>query len=299
MIKYSTISLPKELYDRLQELLDKKPELGYGSVADFCKEAIRLHVEEIKRELRQDFLRRLDVPRILKNLERLSAIDKDVYGRAFEKMDAMVFIFAKDFKIKECNHEFYSHLGYADKKEIIGRDIYDFFEGKIKHTIRRGRSIGDYETKAIRKDGKKIDVLLSIKKLDDKKYIGIAKDVTVKNYLIEKERKMRQLYEYLIDEIADSVIVTQEGKIKFMNKSVGITGYKAEEVIGKHFLGFVAEEDRERIMKNYEKLLKGKLKSEPRRYKLKFKDGSIREVEMYSKRIEFDGRPAVLTIIRY
>jgi len=123
--------------------------------------------------------------------------------------------------------------------------------------------------------------------------------VTVKNYLIEKERKMRQLYEYLIDEIADSVIVTQEGKIKFMNKSVGITGYKAEEVIGKHFLGFVAEEDRERIMKNYEKLLKGKLKSEPRRYKLKFKDGSIREVEMYSKRIEFDGRPAVLTIIRY
>jgi len=298
MIKYSTISLPKELYDKLQELVDKHPELGYGSVADFCKEAIRLHVEEIKRELREDFLRRLDVPRIMKNLERLSAIGEDIYATAFERMRAMAFIFTKDFKVKECNYEFYSHLGYGDKEEVIGKDLYDFFEGKIKHTLRQTGNLRDYETRAIRKDGKKLDVMLSVQKINERTFVGVAFDVTVKNYLIEKERKLRQLYEYLIDEIADTVIVTQEGKIKFINKTSSITGYTAEELLGKHFIDFVAEEDKEKIMKNYEKLLKGKLKPEPRRYKLVFKDGSVKEIEMISKKIEYEGRPAVLTILR-
>ncbi len=298
MTKYSTISLPKELYDKLQELVDKHPEFGYGSVADFCKEAIRLHVEEIKRELREDFLRRLDVPRIMKNLERLSAVGKDIYGTAFEKMRTMAFIFSKDFKVKECNYEFYSHLGYGDKEEIIGKDLYDFFEGRIKQTLKRTGNLRDFETKAIRKDGKRIDVMLSVRRINDKTYVGVAYDVTVKNYLIEKERKLRQLYEYLIDEIADTVVVAQEGKIKFISKAGGIAGYTAEELIGRRFIDFVAEEDREKIMKNYEKVLKGKLEAKPRKYKLIFKDGSVKEIEMVSKKIKYDGRPAVLTLLR-
>jgi len=194
MIKYSTISLPKELYDKLLQLIEEKPELGYGSVADFCKEAIRLHVEEIKRELREDFLRKLDVPLLLKT--------------------------------------------------------------------------------------------------------GCAKDITVKNYVIEKEKRTRQLYEYIIDEICESIIVVQDGKIKFLNKSISSTGYELEEIIGKNFLEFVADEDKERIMENYRKMMEGKLESKPRRYKFKLRDGRIKEMELYSKKIEFEGRPAILTVLR-
>ena len=298
MIKYSTISLPKELYDKLLQLIEEKPELGYGSVADFCKEAIRLHVEEIKRELREDFLRKLDVPLLLKNLERLSAIDTGIYGKMFEKINAMAFMFSKDYKLKECNYEFFSHLGYASKEEVIGKDINEFFENEqLKERVKTG-NLKDYEVKGIRKDGKKIDLLLDVVRIDKNLYAGCAKDITVKNYVIEKEKRTRQLYEYIIDEICESIIVVQDGKIKFLNKSISSTGYELEEIIGKNFLEFVADEDKERIMENYRKMMEGKLESKPRRYKFKLRDGRIKEMELYSKKIEFEGRPAILTVLR-
>jgi len=218
MIKYSTISLPRKLYNELQKLIKENPQLGYGSVADFCKEAIRMRVKEIKRGLRENVIDKYDVASLFKNLENLSAIDAGIYGKAFEKMDLMVFIFTKDFKIKECNNEFYSHLGYTGKEEIIGCDIYRFFDGRFKDKLRRRNELNDYETKAIRKDGKRIDILLSIKNLDGKRYVGIAKDVTIKNYLIEKGKKIRRIYEYLIDEISDCVAVIQNETKKFLNK---------------------------------------------------------------------------------
>jgi PAS domain S-box-containing protein len=93
-------------------------------------------------------------------------------------------------------------------------------------------------------------------------------------------------------------VVVQDGKIKFLNKSVGITGYRAEEVIGRHFLEIVADEDKERIMENYRKMMERKAEGKPRKYKFKFKDGTIGEIEIYPKRIEFEGRPALLVIAR-
>jgi Arc/MetJ-type ribon-helix-helix transcriptional regulator len=38
--KYKNISLPKELYDKLEELVDSK-EAGYVSVSDAAKDAVR------------------------------------------------------------------------------------------------------------------------------------------------------------------------------------------------------------------------------------------------------------------
>ncbi len=301
MIKYSTISLPKELYDKLQKFIEEKPEMGYSSVADFCKEAIRLHVEEIKRELREDFIRKLDIPYILKKIEKFSTIDAGIYGEAFEKLSDMAFLLSKDFKIKDCNAEFVSKLGYLNKEEVIGRSIEDFFENvKIKENIKGFQDFKDFETKAKMRNGKKIDVLLSIKKLSGKiKYVGIAKDISVRKYVEEKERKKRELYEHLINELCDTIIVAQDGKIKFVNKEVTRGGYSEKEVIGKSIDKFIAEEDRKRLLDMYKKVINGKAESKPRRYKIICKDGKIREVEILSRKIEFDGRPAVLATLRF
>lgn len=299
MTKYSTISLPKELYDKLQELIDKNPELGYSSVADFCKEAIRLHVEGIKRELREDFIRKLDIPLLLKKIETLSAVDRGTYGEAFEKLGEIAFLATEDFIIKDCNQAFLSYLGYFNKEEIVGRKLDEFFgNGDVIERIRKGEK--DIETKAIRRDGKKLDVLLSIGLLDGKvKYVGIARDITVRKYVEAKEKKAKELYEYIINEICDTVVVVQDNKIKFVNKEITKGGYRQGEVIGKEFLNFVAEEDRERMIENYKKLLEGKPDEGPRRYKIICKNGSKRDVEMMSRKIMFEGRPAVLATLRF
>ena len=301
MPEYSTISLPKELYDILQKLIEDKPELGYGSVADFCKEAIRLHVEGIKRELREDFLRKLDVPLLLKKLETLSGLNAGVYGKAFERMRDMAFLLSKDFIIKDCNMEMVSHLGYSIKEELIGKDVEEIFEyNNLKNLIKRS-GIGDIEARALRKDGKKIDVLLSIGKMDggDISYIGVAKDITVRKYVEDKERRERKLYEYLINEMCDIVLVLQDKKIKFVNKSITTSGWERGEIIGKNIMEFIAEEDKERLMENYKKAIQGMDLGKPRKYKLLCKDGKKIEAEILSRKIEFEGRPALLVTVRF
>lgn len=50
---YTTVSLPTPLHRNLTSFLERHPELGYGSVAEFAKEAIRLRIEEMQGEAQQ------------------------------------------------------------------------------------------------------------------------------------------------------------------------------------------------------------------------------------------------------
>jgi hypothetical protein len=59
MSAYTTVSLPKGLHQQLAGYLEQHPELGYGSVAEFAKEAIRLRIEEMQEEALQISLGKL------------------------------------------------------------------------------------------------------------------------------------------------------------------------------------------------------------------------------------------------
>lgn len=59
MNAYTTVSLPRGLHRRLAGFIEQHPELGYGSVAEFAKEAIRLRIEEMQEEAQQISLGRL------------------------------------------------------------------------------------------------------------------------------------------------------------------------------------------------------------------------------------------------
>jgi hypothetical protein len=54
MIKYSTISVPKMLHDEIRRTVVEDPQIGYSSVAEFSKEAIRIRLDELKLQLQSD-----------------------------------------------------------------------------------------------------------------------------------------------------------------------------------------------------------------------------------------------------
>jgi Arc/MetJ-type ribon-helix-helix transcriptional regulator len=70
MSKYSTISIPKELHEEIEELIQKNAGLGYTSVAELCKEAIRLRLSEIKMEQQEGYLRQSEVEELLMLVEK-------------------------------------------------------------------------------------------------------------------------------------------------------------------------------------------------------------------------------------
>jgi Arc/MetJ-type ribon-helix-helix transcriptional regulator len=48
-MEHKTIKIPKELLERIEQLRNENPELGYVSSTEFIKEAIRVHLNKIKK----------------------------------------------------------------------------------------------------------------------------------------------------------------------------------------------------------------------------------------------------------
>ena len=51
MVKYSTISVPQMLHEEIRRTVVEDPQVGYSSVAEFSKEAIRIRLDELRIQL--------------------------------------------------------------------------------------------------------------------------------------------------------------------------------------------------------------------------------------------------------
>src|SRR6201987_6057533 len=133
-------------------------------------------------------------------------------------------------------------FGYKPK-EIVGKSILTLIprerhseETQILRRIRHGQSVNHYETIRRHKDGRLIDVSLTISPIKDRKgkIIGvskIARDITT-----QKKAKQRLAEQArLLDVSTDAIIVRDtEDRITYWNKgATRIYGYTRAEALGK------------------------------------------------------------------
>jgi PAS domain S-box-containing protein len=155
--------------------------------------------------------------------------------------DAVV---AKDLNgiITDWNQGAQRIFGYKPK-EIIGKSILTlipperhFEENEILRRIRRGESIDHYETIRRRKDGRLIDVSLTISPIEDLqgKVVGVSK---IARNITERKTTERRLVEQarLLDLTNDAIFISDMRKrITFWNRGAKeLYGYSAEEALGK------------------------------------------------------------------
>ncbi|MFO8133828.1 MAG: hypothetical protein R6U10_07875 [Thermoplasmatota archaeon] len=69
MVKYSTISVPKTLHKEIRRTVVEDPRIGYSSVAEFSKEAIKLRMDELRMELREQQANRDDIRRLVNEIK--------------------------------------------------------------------------------------------------------------------------------------------------------------------------------------------------------------------------------------
>ncbi|MGC9308933.1 MAG: hypothetical protein ACP5FL_09195 [Thermoplasmatota archaeon] len=69
MVKYSTISVPKTLHKEIRRTVVEDPRVGYSSVAEFSKEAIKLRMDELRMELREQQTNRDDIKRLVNEIK--------------------------------------------------------------------------------------------------------------------------------------------------------------------------------------------------------------------------------------
>lgn len=181
-----------------------------------------------------------------KKFERELQESEEKLRTLFERVRHGLFISSKEGKFLDCNKALLEMLGYASKEEFlkidIVRDLYVHPEDRkiFQERIERDGFVKDMEVEFKKKNGEKITVLLTGHPIKDQKgeiigYEGINLDITERKRIEDELREANEFLMNLIESSVDGIIAADmKGNIIIFNKGAEVlTGYKAEEVIGK------------------------------------------------------------------
>jgi two-component system sensor kinase FixL len=158
-------------------------------------------------------------------------------------------ILAKDLRgtILSWNRGAERMYGYA-AHEIVGRPVQVLMQpgsdGEIAgllDTISRGERLERHEAVRITKDGRRIDVSLTVSPIRDASGgviggLAIARDLTARNRDIERVKESEARLQSVVDAAVDAIIVIDaRGRIESFNPGAErLFGYSADEVIDKN-----------------------------------------------------------------
>ncbi|MGZ6988889.1 MAG: PAS domain S-box protein, partial [Thermoanaerobaculia bacterium] len=179
--------------------------------------------------------------------------------------------------------------GYS-AEEAIGRPLSRHVPAdrageiaKILERTRLGESVSDFETVRIRKDGRRIDVSLSVSPIRNSSgeviaASTIARDITLRKRADESIQKLVRAVEHVKSAI---VMTDPDGAITYVNPSFKeIYGYSLQEVIGKTpRILKSGKQDRAFYERFWQRLLAGESVREE--FLNKTKDGRIVTIENY------------------
>jgi len=197
----------------------------------------------------------------------------------------------------------YDELRQARSTKIQTINVNLNMDAIIKESIDKNESV-NYEHKHITKQGKEIylsSILTPI--FDDrnkiKKLIIIEIDITERKHAEEALKESETKYCTLVEQAKDIVIIVQDGCLKFVNKSfLKLTGYSESEIEDLNILDLVTLRDREILTNHYNALINGEMSSQLYETKMICKDQSAKDVEISAVKIQFNGKPAMMAIIR-
>lgn len=306
MSEYSTISVPRPLHDELRNNIKGNARLGYSSIAEFCKEAIRLHMANIRRERRGAFIERLDLDDLFKQVGLLAQTQGGEYRASFERSQNPSCLVAPDGTISNCNAAFIDALGYTTKEQLLGTDIATVFISTSQLNqlmIRTGEGdVQNQEVQLQRRDGKSFDFLMSVGTIWDndqiRRYVMTGTDITLQKKIESNMQRENALFRTLLNEIYDTIAVIQDNKIKYAAGQTTISGYTTEELVGMKLSELLSPEGLEKAQRRYEQAIQGKDIPSITTYNIKCKDGILREVEAATRVITYEGKPALLSVFR-
>jgi PAS domain S-box-containing protein len=109
----------------------------------------------------------------------------------------------------------------------------------------------------------------------------------------------RKQYQTLIETANEAITVTQDTHFQFINHAMFelLPGYAEQEFTSRPFTDFIHPDDRDMVIQNHQKRLKGE--AIPNRYSFRVvtADNAVKWVEISAVLIEWNGRPATLNFL--
>ncbi|MEW6381967.1 MAG: PAS domain S-box protein, partial [bacterium] len=170
--------------------------------------------------------------------------------------------------------------------------------------ILNGEELVEKEKEMVRRDGIGVFCLMSVNPFRGAQgellgIVAFMKDISEWKKAQELLRESEAKYSALVEQAQDGVAIIQDGVFKFTNTaSLRLIGYTSEELLGMPFLDIVAPESREMANWLYSLLLAGEKVPPFFEVKVICKDGTMKDGEVSSGLIQYNGKPAVMTITR-
>jgi len=123
-------------------------------------------------------------------------------------------------------------------------------------------------------------------------------DITERKRAEVNLKASEEKYRLLVDNIHEAIFVAQDDRIKYVNPgALEITGYSEKEFMSKPFAEFIHPDDRELVLRNYLKRLKGEFVPQGYAFRTLDRYGDIRWAELKAFKISWEGRPATLNFL--
>ena len=139
------------------------------------------------------------------------------------------------------------------------------------------------------------------KAADTDQYTVLANRIesVVRKRRAEREDRPESRYRRLVEGAVVGIYLIRNDRIEYANpKLVGIFGYEPGELVGRSPLAIVTEADRDRVAAALEARERGEIGEFQYAFTGVRKDGARVEVEVQGGRIDIDGDPAIMGVLR-
>ena len=114
----------------------------------------------------------------------------------------------------------------------------------------------------------------------------------------EEVSENEQKYRLIVEKANQGIFVAQDGKLQFFNSAISkVSAYSETELNSRPFASFIHPDDREMVLGNYQKRIRGEAAPQNYSFRVIDKRGKTRWLELRSIEIVWNDRPATLNFV--
>ncbi|PIS30987.1 MAG: hybrid sensor histidine kinase/response regulator [Candidatus Marinimicrobia bacterium CG08_land_8_20_14_0_20_45_22] len=195
--------------------------------------------------------------------------------------------------------------------EVVGKNFHDIISPEYRYDSRETvfeklSNVGTWSGEIVHhlKDRKPLTVLSTLSVLNDasgKKsgLVSINHDITEQKQIEEELQKSEEKYRLLVEDAFEGVEITQNDRIVFANTQFAeILGYSATEIASVPFTKIFTKQGLEDLYERQKDRQSGKPMSNQYETTFLKKDGTVIDVEVRYRIINYAGNPATFAVIR-
>ncbi len=227
----------------------------------------------------------------------------------FNAIPNPVFYKNREGRYLGCNEAF-SRLYGLRPEDLAGKTVYDVAPPEVADTYRRmddalfaepGLQIYEYAVPL--PSGEMRSLMFNKATFNDSDghvagLVGVIVDLTERKREQEQLAEAEALFRGLVEQSLAGIYIIQDKRFTYVNpRMADIFGYSPEEMLRLGPYDIVLPEDHDRLKQNIRKRSEGDTAASRNIYRAWRQDGSLIEVEVHSRPMEYQGRPALIGIL--